>query len=166
MFHWEPEGCYRHRLCIVVTWEPEGHYDYSTMFHWELEGCYCYTKSMAIAPFWFSMEHHWTALLKALLVLSERCIHSSVWKEEDFRSENIPSLLYQTKSQFQKHKTLWIIFWYKMKLKLLQVDFYFIFKSQGNIYKNHSDNLVSTTRLWAGDYTKVAISLKTILFVQ
>ena len=42
---------------------------------------------------------------KALLVLSERCIHSSVWKEEDFGSKNvIPSLLYQMKTQSQKHK--------------------------------------------------------------
>ena len=33
------------------------------MFPWEPEGCYCCTKSMAKAPFWFSMEHCWTALM-------------------------------------------------------------------------------------------------------
>ena len=37
-----------------VSWEPEGHYQYSKMFCWELEGHYGCTKSMVIAPFWFS----------------------------------------------------------------------------------------------------------------
>ena len=32
------------------------------MFCWEPEGPYSYTKSTAIAPFWFSMEHCWIAL--------------------------------------------------------------------------------------------------------
>ena len=33
------------------------------MFHWEPEGpCRC-TKSMAIAPFWFSMEHLWIVIV-------------------------------------------------------------------------------------------------------
>ena len=32
------------------------------MFCWEPEGCYHCTKSVVIAPFWFSMEHRWTAL--------------------------------------------------------------------------------------------------------
>ena len=41
----------------------------STMFHWEPEGCYCYTKSVAIVPFWFSMEHHWTDKEKYFFVL-------------------------------------------------------------------------------------------------
>ena len=41
-----------------VSWEPEGHYQYSTMFHWEPEGCYCCTKSTGIG---FSTEHSWTA---------------------------------------------------------------------------------------------------------
>ena len=40
----------------VVSWEPEGRYWYSKMFRWEPEGRYHCTKSMAIAPFWFSME--------------------------------------------------------------------------------------------------------------
>ena len=29
---------------------------------WEPEGRYCCTKSMAIAPFWFSTEHLWAAI--------------------------------------------------------------------------------------------------------
>ena len=33
------------------------------MFHWEPEGRYCCTKSMAIAPFWFSKEHLWFAIV-------------------------------------------------------------------------------------------------------
>ena len=36
---------------------------YSMMFRWEPEGRYRWTKSMAIAPFWFSTEHCWTALM-------------------------------------------------------------------------------------------------------
>ena len=32
------------------------------MFCWEPEGRYCGTKSMAIAPFWFSTEYRWSAL--------------------------------------------------------------------------------------------------------
>ena len=32
------------------------------MFHWEPKGGYCCTKSMAIAPFWFSTEHLWFAI--------------------------------------------------------------------------------------------------------
>ena len=45
-----------------VSWEPEGRYQYSMMFRWEPEGRYCCKKPMAIAPFWFSTEHGWTAL--------------------------------------------------------------------------------------------------------
>ena len=32
------------------------------MFRLEPEGHNCWTKSMVIAPFWLSTEHHWTAL--------------------------------------------------------------------------------------------------------
>ena len=42
---------------IFVSWELEGHYQYSTMFCWEPEGSYRCVTSMAKAPFWFSMEH-------------------------------------------------------------------------------------------------------------
>ena len=31
--------------------------------HWEPEGRYCCTNSMALAPFWFSTVHCWTALI-------------------------------------------------------------------------------------------------------
>ena len=43
----------------IVSWEPEGRYQYSKMFCWEPEGCYRCTMSMVIAPFWFSTEHLW-----------------------------------------------------------------------------------------------------------
>ena len=47
----------------IVSWKPdEGHYHKSTMFCWEPEGRYHCTEFMAIAPFWFSTEHRWTAL--------------------------------------------------------------------------------------------------------
>ena len=32
------------------------------MLRWELEGRYYCTKFMVIMPFWFSAEHHWTAI--------------------------------------------------------------------------------------------------------
>ena len=46
-------------MCIVisrniVSWEPEGRYQYSKMFHWEPEGRYHCTKSVVIVPFLFS----------------------------------------------------------------------------------------------------------------
>ena len=34
----------------------------SKMFHWEPEGRYRHTPCTAIAPFWFSMEHLWIAI--------------------------------------------------------------------------------------------------------
>ena len=46
----------------IVSWEPEGRYQYSKMFRWEPEGRHCCKKPMAIAPFWFSTEHGWTVL--------------------------------------------------------------------------------------------------------
>ena len=44
-------------LLHIISWEPQGCYQYSKMFRWEPEGRYRCTKSMAIAPFWFSTEH-------------------------------------------------------------------------------------------------------------
>ena len=49
-----------------VGWEPEGRYCSSKMFRWEPEGRYRCTKSMAIVPFWFSMEHRWSAVMPLL----------------------------------------------------------------------------------------------------
>ena len=46
----------------IVSWEPEGRYQYSKMFRWEPEGHFCCTKSMVIVPFWFSMEHLWIVI--------------------------------------------------------------------------------------------------------
>ena len=40
-------------LSHIVTWKPEGRYNYSTIFHSEPEGWYRCTKSLAIVPFWF-----------------------------------------------------------------------------------------------------------------
>ena len=51
MFHWEPEGHYRHRLYTAIA-----------PFPWESEGHYRHRLYTAIAPFWFSTEHGWTAL--------------------------------------------------------------------------------------------------------
>ena len=50
------------RVPNIVSWESEGHYQYSGMFCWEPEGCYCCTKSMVIVPFWFSKEHLWIVI--------------------------------------------------------------------------------------------------------
>ena len=66
------ESLYHYQFCFlirircityIVNWESEGHYCFSKMFLWEPEGHYRCTKSMEIAPFWFSMEHHWTRLM-------------------------------------------------------------------------------------------------------
>ena len=47
----------------IVSREPEGRYQHSIIFHWEPEGRYRCTKSVAILPFWCSVEHLWTALM-------------------------------------------------------------------------------------------------------
>ena len=46
----------------IVSWEPEGCYQYSKIFCWEPEGLYRWTKSMVVAPFWFSIEYLWIVL--------------------------------------------------------------------------------------------------------
>ena len=46
---------------MMLCWEPEGHYRY--------------TKSMVIAPFWFSMTYHWTALKPVCLSANNIWIH-------------------------------------------------------------------------------------------
>ena len=72
----------------IVSWEPEGRYQYSKMFYWEPEWRYHCTKSLVIAPFlfltehvwivivpfWFSMEHLWIHSDSALLALDWRYI--------------------------------------------------------------------------------------------
>ena len=50
-------------VSYISCWEPEGRYQYSMMFCWEPEGRSGCTKSMVIAPFWFSMELCWTVLM-------------------------------------------------------------------------------------------------------
>ena len=74
----------------IVSWEPERRYCSSKMFHWESEGRYCCTKSMAIAPFWFSMEHLWSAIapfwLSADDILS--LILTVIWKHLIFKPEH------------------------------------------------------------------------------
>ena len=65
-FRWQKNlGSWTNFMLIdkyFFTKEPEGHYPYSMMSRWEPEGCYHCTKSMVMAPFWFSTEHCWTAL--------------------------------------------------------------------------------------------------------
>ena len=50
-------------IWLLISWEPEGYYDYSTMSYWEPEGRYSRTKLWrerpghrwsALTPFWFS----------------------------------------------------------------------------------------------------------------
>ena len=59
-----------------VSWEPEGRYKYSKMFHCEPEGLYHCTMSMAIAPFWFSMDHLWTMIAPFWLSTDDKMISS------------------------------------------------------------------------------------------
>ena len=72
-------------ICYIVSWEPEGLYCSSKMFHWDPEGHYCCTKSMAIAPFWFAMEHLWTAIMPFWLSTDDMLIltiiyHMTLWR--------------------------------------------------------------------------------------
>ena len=53
--------------CLIcwqfISWEPEGCWQCLMLFCWEPERRYHCTKSMAVVPFWFSLEHCWTALM-------------------------------------------------------------------------------------------------------
>ena len=54
------------------------------MFHWEPEGRYCCTNSMAIAPFWFSTEHHWCAITPFWLSTEHHwCAITPFWLSTD-----------------------------------------------------------------------------------
>ena len=75
----------------IVNWEPEGHYRFSKMFCWKPERHYCCTKSMVIAPFWFSMEHHWTALMPFWLSTDDMIC--TLYKDQGFRNFNKPFLI-------------------------------------------------------------------------
>ena len=48
----------------------------SNMFCWEPKGSFHCTMSMAIAPFWFSTEHRWTALMPFWFSVDDRSNHS------------------------------------------------------------------------------------------
>ena len=62
-----------------ISWESEGCCFYSLMFSWEPEGRYHCTKSSAMAPFWFSMEHCWTALTPFWLTADDIGLVVTIW---------------------------------------------------------------------------------------
>ena len=68
-----------HSTLHIVSWEPEGRYQYSEMFQWEPEGRYCCT--IAIVPFWFSMEHLWVVIVPFWLSTDDimKLGHESKW---------------------------------------------------------------------------------------
>ena len=49
------------------------HCHYSKMFHWEPEGCYHHRLCTAIVPFWFSMEHLWISMAPFWLSTDDIC---------------------------------------------------------------------------------------------
>ena len=72
------------------------------MFHWERGHSHC-AKSMVIAPFWFSTEHHWTVLTPAWLLAHDIymyalyggtffCIHLHVLKAHECIHPNFTSI--------------------------------------------------------------------------
>ena len=60
----------------VVSWEPEGRYQYSKLFHWEPKGRYRCTMPTAKVPFWFSMEYLWIVVMPFWLATDDVLI---VW---------------------------------------------------------------------------------------
>ena len=52
------------------------------MFYWEPDGRYCCTKSMALAPFWFSTEHSWTGLMPIWLSADDKMYWFVSWNDE------------------------------------------------------------------------------------
>ena len=76
---------------------------------WEPEGCYCCTKSMVIAPFWFSMEHLWIMIAPfwlstddILLSLSSALIRSNHTQRVILIKSRLEISLYVTKNRFQE----------------------------------------------------------------
>ena len=53
---------------MILSWEPEGRYQYSKMFQWEPEGRYRCAKSMRIAPFWLSTDELFSSFLMSLFI--------------------------------------------------------------------------------------------------
>ena len=51
------------RNCNFDLWNWIADTDHSNIVSWVPEGHTCCTKSMAIAPFWFSTGHHWKVLI-------------------------------------------------------------------------------------------------------
>ena len=49
-------------ICVTSSAEKQGRYCCSTMFRWEPERCYRHRLCTAIPPFWFSTEHHWIVI--------------------------------------------------------------------------------------------------------
>ena len=52
----------------------------SRVFHWKLQLLYRCTKSMALAPFWLSTEHRWTALMPLWFSSPMKWALFTVWK--------------------------------------------------------------------------------------
>ena len=48
---------------LTIDFNEKGCFQYSNKFCWKPEGHYHCTKFMVIAPFWFSMEHHWIVIV-------------------------------------------------------------------------------------------------------
>ena len=71
----------------------------SKMFRGEPEGPYRCTKSTAIAPFWFSTEHHWTSLTP-LWHSTDDALHHIVLqsKEEPQTSDEFLSVIFEGKT--------------------------------------------------------------------
>ena len=65
-------------LPYVVSWEPEGHYQYSKTFCWEPEGHCCSTIPMVIVSFWFSTEHLWI-LIAPFWLSTDELLFLWVW---------------------------------------------------------------------------------------
>ena len=92
----------------VVGWEILGGC-VEDIASWEPEGCYCCTKSMVIAPFWFSMEHLWIMIAPfwlstddILLSMSSALIRSNHTQRVILIKSRLEIFLYVTKNRFQE----------------------------------------------------------------
>ena len=89
------------------SWEPEGRYCISEMFRWEPEGCYRCTKSMAIAPFWFSIEHLWIAIVPLWLSTDDMGLKLAL-NDIKVNTFTIISLLILFHLAAKKASTFWV----------------------------------------------------------
>ena len=140
------------------------------MFRWEPEGRYRCTKSMVIAPFWFSTEHCRLALTPFWLSSDDiyvsrssisRCFQNYFYTRQKLVSTCMPqegtiSLRLKIKMKWNEWNLIWnvVLFWDSSWLNTNSIsDYIFSDMSEGFGRKNPSNiSLIDNVTLWLKFY--------------